>query len=92
MRTGYFKGERFVFGVRDANNELKEFYVFSDKIHLADPVLNVEITDEATRLAFFIKHYLHNQYYELDDDFIKKCEKVAPVQFIDVSIEDKEDE
>lgn len=91
MRTGYFKGERVLFGIRDDNNELKSFYVFSDVIHLHDPVVDIEITDEKTRLAFFVKHYLQGKYYELDDDFIKKCEKVAPVQFIDVSIEDKED-
>lgn len=93
MRKGYFKGNLTAFGVRDDNDELKEFICYYTKMKLHDPVLDVDITDEATKLAYFIKNYLKDTYYELDDDFITKCEnlfKKKKLTFIDV--EEKETE
>lgn len=93
MRKGYFKGNLTLFGIRDANDELKEFFVYYTKMKLYDPVLEVEITDEDTRLAYFVKNYLNDTYYELDEDFITKCEKKfkkKKLTFIDV--EEKETE
>lgn len=93
MRKGYFKGNIVVFGMRDANNELQQFYCYYNKMKLTDPALDVEITDEETKLAFFLKNFLNDAYYELEDDFITQCEKQfkkKKLTFVDV--EEKETE
>lgn len=93
MRKGYFKGNVTAFGIRDDNDELKEFMCYYSKMKLYDPVLEVEITDKKTKLAYFVKNYLNDTYYELEDDFITKCEKQfkkKKLTFVDV--EEKETE
>lgn len=87
MRKGYFKGNVIKFGMCDSNDNLQEFFVYYTSMKLVDPALNVEITDEATKLAFFIKNFLNDTYYELDEEFIEKCEKKfkkKKLTFVDV--------
>lgn len=90
MRTGYFKGDQVIIGVR-FNEQLREFYVFGKQLHLYDPILKVEITDEVLRLAFFVKHYLGGKYYTLEEALIIQCESNFGVHFVDVLIENRED-
>ena len=93
MRKGYFKGNVIKFGMCDDNDNLQEFFVYYTKMKLVDPALDVEITDEETKLAFFVKNFLNDTYYELDEEFIEKCEKKfkkKKLTFVDV--EEKETE
>ena len=93
MRKGYFKGNVIKFGMCDNNDNLQEFFVYYTKMKLVDPTLDVEITDEETKLAFFVKNFLNDTYYELDEEFIEKCEKKfkkKKLTFVDV--EEKETE
>ncbi len=89
MRKGYFKGDCVTFGV-NVDGTMQEYVVYYSNMHLTDPALDVEITDNTTKLAFFVKNFLGDKYYELEDSFVSEIEKKFKdknIEFVDVESE-----
>lgn len=91
MRYGYFTGECNFISIK-INDKRYEFQVFdADKIRVYDPDLNIELKEEATKLAFFIKYWMGDIYYEVEQETIDKINELFPessVRFIDIENND----
>lgn len=87
MKKGYFVGNCNFISIK-INGKRYEFQVFdADKIKVYDPDLNIELTEEATKLAFFIKYWMGDTYYEVEQETIDKINEIFPessVRFIDI--------
>lgn len=91
MRYGYFTGDCNFISIKIGDNRY-EFHVFDpEKLSIYDPVLKIQLTEEATKLAFFLKYWMGDSYYEVEQETIDKINELFPessVRFIDIENND----
>lgn len=72
MKKGYFYSKRMPLITFRYNGEVKEFLVIPKEQKLIQKYegLDFEITDEATKEAYYVKKWLDGNYLELDENLI----------------------
>ena len=72
MKKGYFYSKKMTNIHFRCNGEVLEFRVIPTEAKVVQKYDDMifEITDEATKQAYFFKKWLNGEYLELDDDLV----------------------
>lgn len=72
MKKGYFYSKKITNIRFRYNGEIYDFVVIPKEAKVIQKVegMDIEITDEATRQAFYFKKWLDSSYLELEEDLV----------------------
>lgn len=87
IKKGYFIGNCLMISFK-LDNERYEYKVFDKSIKYVDPLYDIEITDENTKLAYFKKRELNDVYNEIEESVIIKAKEMFAsdnLDFVEVS-------